>query len=284
MGRLDNVILIEIGGKKAAEALLANEVDFATFVTSPHTPWVRTVLTSKRVTLAEPSYTSFLVRVLRFTTEIILPERVLDFKRRVPSKEMKVLGVATSLVVTPSAHPAIKQLILSKAHEIINRGSNTWNTWKFPSTKLIDHPLDAEAVRFFQHGPTPIRRYLPYWFANIVERFWILLLPMLTIIIPILGFGPTTLNWNMRRRIYRSYRELASIEQAADMAARREDLQQALMDLNTLQARVKAVNVTLPYRRELYALRAHIAMVKQSIIASTRDNGAKDVNDPHAAD
>jgi hypothetical protein len=106
---------------------------------------------------------------------------------------------------------------------------------------------------------------LPYWLANLVERFWLLLLPIVTIIIPLLGFGPATFEWSMRRRIYKWYRELASIEAAAEQARTEQDMQDLLAKVDELQVRVKRIHVTLPFRRELYALRAHIAFVAQSI-------------------
>lgn len=116
---------------------------------------------------------------------------------------------------------------------------------QFASRRLINFPPDDEAKRYFQHGPTPIRRYLPYWLVNLVERFWFLVLPIVTLLIPMLGFGPTAIDWTNRRRVYRWHRELAAIETASDLADSRTDAV-GLID-------------------RLDALRAHIAFVWQTI-------------------
>jgi hypothetical protein len=69
----------------------------------------------------------------------------------------------------------------------------------------------------------------------------------------------------MRRRIYRWYRELAEIETAADRSDSHDDAKGLIDRLDALQERVKQVHVSLAFRRELYALRAHIAFVRQAI-------------------
>jgi hypothetical protein len=265
LGREKAVQLVDVGGNTAADALLSGTVDFAVFVTSPSTPWIQKLLRSSAVKLVEARYTSSLARVLPFTAEVFLPTRVLDFKRRIPQDDLKVLGVATSLVVTPAAHPAIKQILLSKSQEIIDGEAVLGTLGQFPSQRLTHYPLDPEAVRYFEYGPTILRRYLPYWLANLVERFWVLLLPLITIVIPIIGLGPATFEWSMRRRIYKWYRELATIEAAAEQAGNEQEVRDLLGKLDELQHRVKRIHVTLPFRRELYALRAHIAFVAQSI-------------------
>ena len=277
LGREKAVQLVDVGGNAAADALLSGNVDFAVFVTSPRTPWIQKLLRASAVKLVEIRYTASLARVLPFTTEVLLPTRVLDFQRRIPKDDLKILGVATSLVVTPAAHPAIKQILLSKSQEILDGQAVLGTLDQFPSKRLTYYPLDPEALRYFEYGPTILRRYLPYWLANLVERFWLLLLPIMTIIIPVLGFGPATFEWSMRRRIYTWYRELATIEAAAEQAGTEQEMQELFGKLDELQGRVKRVHVTLPFRRELYALRAHIAFVAQSILQDPHSTGRETV-------
>ena len=282
LGREKTVQFVDVGGDAAADALLSGDVDFAVFVTSPHTPWIKRLLRSSAVKLVEARYTASLARVLPFTTEVLLPTRVLDFQRRIPKDDMKILGVATSLVVTPAAHPAIKQILLSKSQEMLDGQTVLGTLGQFPSQRLTYYPLDPEALRYFEYGPTILRRYLPYWLANLVERFWLLLLPIMTIIIPLLGFGPATFEWSMRRRIYKWYRELANIEAAAEQAGTKQEMQDLLGKLDELQLRVKRVHVTLPFRRELYALRAHIAFVAQSVRQGPNSTARETVAEPLA--
>ena len=281
LGREKAVQLVDVGGDAAADALLSGQVDFAMFVTSPHTSWIQRLLRSPTVKLVEARYTASLARILPFTAEVLLPRRVLDFQRRIPPDDLKILGVATSLVVTPAAHPAIKQILLSKSHEIIDGQAVLGTLGEFPSRRLTYYPLDSEAIRYFEHGPTILRRYLPYWLANLVERFWLLLLPIMTILIPVLGFGPATFEWSMRRRIYRWYRELATIEAAAERAETDQEILDLLKTLDDLQKQVKRVHVTLPFRRELYALRNHIAFVSNTIRLNRQSEAPARVASPN---
>ena len=113
--------------------------------------------------------------------------------------------------------------------------------------------------------------YLPYWAANLVARLWILLLPALALLFPIMRIAPPIFRWQVRRRVYRWYRSLRRIEFAARIEedpARRRALRH---DLEALQSDVLRIRVPLAFAVELYHLRLHIQFVRGQLTGETAE-------------
>ena len=77
----------------------------------------------------------------------------------------------------------------------------------------VDFPLSDQAQRFYQSGIPFLYRYLPFWLANLVERLWVLVLPLVAIVLPLMKLVPPLYAWRIRSRVYRWYGELKFLEQ-----------------------------------------------------------------------
>ncbi|GAB5375834.1 MAG: TAXI family TRAP transporter solute-binding subunit [Acuticoccus sp.] len=256
---------VDLSGDAAAKALLAGEIDAAAFVTSPDSPWIGTLAENPAIDLVAMPNSDALVRLIPFATSVFLPARVIDFPRGVPDRDTTILGVATILMVREQLHPAIKQLLLQVSTHVVRGDAVLGTLGKFPSSSLVEYPLDSEAERFFRYGPTPARLYMPFWAANLVERFWVLVIPLLTLLVPILRFGPSTLQWSIRRRIYRWYKDLRQLEQAALEAKSPEAVDRVLVRLQSVEEQVSDLRVPLAFRDDVYRLRTHIAFVRDEL-------------------
>jgi hypothetical protein len=125
--------------------------------------------------------------------------------------------------------------------------------------------LSAESKRYFESGLGFLRRVLPFWAATLIERAWILILPILTLLIPLLKIAPPTYRWQVRRRIYRWYQDLRRLENSLEAARASTDgaaLEEGLNGLQRLQKEVSQVVVPLSYADNLYHLRQHIDFVR----------------------
>jgi hypothetical protein len=58
---------------------------------------------------------------------------------------------------------------------------------EFPAGREGEFLLADEAKRFYKSGPPFLRRYLPFWIANFIERTAVLLLPLVALILPLIG-------------------------------------------------------------------------------------------------
>jgi hypothetical protein len=205
-------------------------------------------------------------RIHRFLSSVKLPEGVIDFDLDIPSEDIILLAPAAILVARRDIHPALVDLLLQAASEIHSQGGLFEEINQFPSPKYVDFPLQKDAVRFFKHGPPFLQRYLPFWAATLIDRLKIMLLPLVTLLIPLLKIVPPGYRWRVRRKIFHWYREL----QAIDLDVNENDpiakMDGHLAELRRIDEEVKQVTVPLSYAAELYALRVHIDHVHGRIV------------------
>ena len=133
----------------------------------------------------------------------------------------------------------------------------------FPQTTTSTFPLIEDARRYFERGPSFLRRYLPFWAAVFVERSALFLLPLVTLLVPLFRIAVPTYRWKVRSRIYRWYRDLSAVEISVDAGI--GDPAMALKELDRIEQEAARVEVPLSYTDELYNLRLHIQLVRDKI-------------------
>ena len=87
-----------------------------------------------------------------------------------------------------------------------------------------------------------------------------MLLPLIALMIPLFKLMPPLYRWRIRSRIYRWYREVLSIDRAAE--APRTEVESAISELDKIEKEVAKVSVPLSFAEELYDLRLHIGLVR----------------------
>ena len=53
---------------------------------------------------------------------------------------------------------------------------------------------------------------MPFWVATTLERFIIIVVPLLAVLVPLFRFLPQIASWRVRRLIYRWYGQLIVLE------------------------------------------------------------------------
>ena len=154
---------------------------------------------------------------------------------------------------------------MQAAEEIHGQGGIFEEIDQFPSQKFLDLPLHKEARRFFKSGPPFLQRYLPFWAATLIDRLKVMLIPLITLLIPLVKIIPPSYRWRVRYRIFHWYRELIDIGQRAESIQGEEDFSALMDELKRIDKEVMQVNVPLSYAAELYNLRLHIAYVRDRV-------------------
>jgi hypothetical protein len=146
---------------------------------------------------------------------------------------------------------------------------------EFPAPRDTGFPLSDVAKRYYKSGPPLLQRYLPFWAANLVDRLWVVLVPILAISIPLVRMVPPLYRWRVRSRIYRWYGRLKEIELQLEDNADAETLEGFLKRLEEIERSVNRIPTPLAYSDNLYGFRAHIDLVRQRIakrLARRRDD------------
>jgi len=176
------------------------------------------------------------------------------------------------LVATDEVHPALVDLLLLSAPEIVGGSGLFQRADEFPTDKYLSLPTDDEAARFHKRGPSFLQRYLPFWAATLVDRLIVMLVPLIALMLPLMRLFPPIYRWRVRSRIYRWYADLRDIEARLDRGESGAPLSAAAQ---RLEDEVKQVDTPLSYADELYHLRGHIELVQSRIDGSGRQAKAQ---------
>lgn len=261
--------LLPLAGAEARAALLAGTIDAAVFVIAHPLPSLADLFRSPDVGLLAFDRADAYRMMFPFLSAVTLPAGAISLADDIPAIDTQLLAPAAALVVREDLHSAIKNLFVRVARDIHGGQQLFAPHGRFPSRDLLDYPLNAYAQRFMESGPSIFARFLPFWVAVWGERALILMLPLLGVLLPLFRIGPPIYRWQIERKIYRWYRNLARIERDADAqttpapatasAAARAAIVQRLDELD---ARVARVKVPLSYARQLHDLRQHIDLAR----------------------
>ena len=254
-----------VGGTAGAQALLQGDIDALFLVASPAAPLVQDLLHRQDIRLMSFARAGAYTRLHHFLSAVSLPEGVIDMQANLPPRDTVLLAATANLVVRDGFHPALVSLLLQIATRIQSSGGLFERPGNFPNSANLEFPLNEDARRFYEHGPPFLQRYLPFWSASLIDRLKIMLLPLLTLLLPLVKIMPPMYRWRVRKKIYRWYRELQLLDDAShehpDDAAQAE----LLKKLDTIEEEVRKVSVPLSYADELYSLRLHIGLVRNSL-------------------
>lgn len=262
---------VPLGGADAAGALASGEVDAAIFVTSQETAYVKSLLYDERVRLLSFERAEAYARRHRYLSAVTLPRGVVDLAEDVPAMDVSLIAPAAALVVREDLHPAIQSLLIQAAFETYRRGDVLSAPGQFPSRDLVSFPLSEEADRYYDRGgPSLLRRWLPFWAANLVDRLWVLAIPAATLLYPLAKSAPPLYKWRTENRIHRWYKELRRLESEGRRAADAATAARVRAELRRILTEVGDIKVPLNYSDHVYRLRSHIRLVEQ-IVADAAD-------------
>ena len=252
---------VPLSGASAAEALLAGEVDAVTGVSGVAAPWVTQLASSSSVALMSMRRAPALSRRHPYLGRVTFYAGVLNPADDLPATDVQLIAPTAQIVVRESLHPAIQAVLIEAAFDRHGGGTFFAEPGRFPTKNLVDIPLSDEAKRYYKNGPSFLRRIFSFSVANFLERAWVLLIPLVTLLIPVLRAAPPLYRWSIRRKIYVWYRDLRGLE-AEGRAATTPEARRAVRErLEALQAETGKIEVPLSYTDDLYRLRSHVEFV-----------------------
>ena len=263
---------VALSGTEAVNALRTGRVDAAVFAASVEATYVQSLLRDPRVRLLDMPRAQALSLRNASLAPVTLYEGVISLDPDVPERDTIQIAAIAQLGVQADLHPAIQSVLLEAAESIHGSGSVLLPSGTFPDPLQTDLPLSEEARRYYRKGPSFLRRYFSFGWANFLERAWIFLIPLITLLIPLTRVAPPIYRWRIRRKIYVWYNDLHELErrgiEAPDKAAR----DAVLAEIQALQREVGRIEVPVSYNDELYHLRSHINFV-EALIARQKSMG-----------
>ena len=260
-----NAELAEIRAEQAVDELEAGTLDAAFFVTSPEAPYVARLLDRDDVALMPMTRSRAYRKEHPYLARVELGEGVVDLVRNLPDRDVPMLATTATLVAAPHLHTGLIPLLVEAAKEVHGKGSEFVDPGTFPSGDYVDFPMHRIADRYLRMGPTFLYRILPFRTAAAIDRLKILLLPLVTLLIPVFRLAPPLYRWRIRSRIYRWYEDLKWIDESRLGELSADDLGELLATVAELEQEVTDVSVPLAYMYEYYRLREHIELIRRKL-------------------
>ncbi len=248
----------------ATIALLGGETDAIVFASAPESLMVQMLLQTPGIKLMDFVQSEAYSRRFTYLSPVVLPRGVVDLAGDSPAQDVRLVGPTTSLISRNTTHPALLQLFSGAANNIHSSAGWFNKARDYPNARRDELPLAKEAERQMKNGPPLLQRYLPFWFANLIERMWVALGIIIAILLPLSRILPPLYQFRVRSRIFKWYAQLREIETRGTSS--RPGNQELVDELNALEKRVEHINVPLSYADELYALRNNIQMVRKKLL------------------
>ena len=250
----------------ATVAFLNGELDVLIFASAPESPMVQMLLQTPGVKLMDFAQSEAYTRRLTFLTPVTLPRGLIDLSSDLPARDVRLVAPTTTLMARSSVHPALQQLLSQAARALHGQAGWFSRAGEFPNAAHNEFELSREAERTMRNGVPLLQRYLPFSYANLIERMWLALGIIIAVLLPLSRIVPPLYEFRIRSRVFRWYGQLREIEDRA--AGDVQSVPALLAELEQLELRVGKINIPLSYADELYALRNHIELVRLKLVRS----------------
>ena len=269
-------VLLDLSGVAANKALLEGTVDAVMMLGAEDNALVRELLYNPHVKLMNFRQAEAYTRLIPALSHVVLPQGILDVSKKMPSQEVHLLAVTTSLIVRKDLHPALIYLLLDAAVEIHNNAGWVNKKGEFPSLKELSFPSSHYAERYYKSGRPFLLDYLPFGIAAFVDRTILIMVPVIIILIPLIRSIPWMYSWRHRRKFYNWYGELKNLELEMMEGPEPEDISGYHERIDRIEASINRIPVPLAFFDEVYKLQEHVDLVRGKLIRLS--NQSKELN------
>jgi hypothetical protein len=270
-----------------AAPLLKGDADAALMILPPESGKVQALLRNPQIRLMDftaeaDAYTN------RFPalSKLVLRQGAVEFDPDIPASDTTLLSTSVALVVRADLNPSLTSLL---THAVIQNPKSGFDKsgepilfykpGEFPNGNDPEFELASQARSIYQNGELPVllrvlaplnkEFNLPFWLAAVISenagRSILLLIPVLSIIVPLVRLLPTIYNWSIRRRLLYWYRQLKALEDTIEDAPSLDHLSEKREELDRIDRAVSKIRVPLYFSDRLYDLRGHIDIVRQRL-------------------
>ncbi|WP_376090311.1 TAXI family TRAP transporter solute-binding subunit [Roseomonas sp. CCTCC AB2023176] len=264
----DAIQPLPFSGNEAAEALLNGQAEAAVFVSAVPTEAIMRLVRSEGVNLLNfGSRADAYAAQLRYLSIARLPRSGLSLPEDLPREDITMMAPSAALVSHADLNPQVAALMMRVLRESHRNRTLFSQEGRFPNGTGTDLPLQEDAKNFYERGESFLQRYLPFWLAVAVDRLWVLIIPLVTLLLPLARIAPAIYTWQMERKLNRIYGEVRKVEEGAGKGLS----MQSAAKLDALENEASRLELPDSYGDKIYQLRQHIAWLrdKQLVIGGT---------------
>ncbi len=279
------IIETELGDD--AKGLTSGEYDVAFLVLPPESGKIFKLMRHPDILLMNfAAEAEAYVARFPFLTKLVMHQGSVEFAPDIPSADITLLSTTAALVVKKSVHPAIISVLADAVLDNPRKGFDRdgepvlfHKAGEFPNAKDPEFEVSRDALSLYKTGDLPFllravapankRLGIPFWVTAYLHKHGtatvLLLIPILSILLPLIRILPSIYAWTVRRRLYVWYRQMKALENQLDHNPTREQLAEAKIELDRLDRAVSRVRVPVQFSDQFYDLRGHIDFIRRRL-------------------
>lgn len=256
-----NAELLNKNSTDSKNALINGEIDALFLVTSANSEIIKELLSNENIELFSFKRANAYSKKFSYLNAVYLYEGTVNLHKNYPNDDKKLLATTALLIANKNFSDELIRILLKKVKEI-NSGKTLFSKEnEFPNILNITTTINEESQRYFTYGDTWLEKIFPYWIASNLDRLKILLIPLLTLLIPIFKGVFPLYRWSIRSKIFKWYDELQALDISLE-GLNKEELKSKLNELEKLKREIKEeTKVPLAYMSEYYDLIMHIELI-----------------------
>jgi TRAP-type uncharacterized transport system substrate-binding protein len=266
----DNTRFLELSASDAARGFANGEVDVVFHGEGAGDAGFAELLTVPGARLMSFPRADAYARRFPHIVTLSLPAGTLDFARGVPERDLALIGTTLMIVAGTDLHPTVVDLLVDAARDLHTGQGLFQKRGEFPHLHMVDAvPVSAQAVQHAREGPSLLRRYLPLWAADALQRGVILAVPLLAVAFPLVRRMPAILGLLAQWELLLGYAKLRRIERRLRERATGERVDDLLQELHGIAEKAAGIKESVFKAGELYSFRIHLNLVRDAVAART---------------
>ena len=268
-------------------ALTEGKADAGILILAPETERIQRLLRAENIRLMDfsPEAKAYTSRFPALTS-VVMYRASVEFEPVIPSADITLLATSPALIVRKSLPPALVSLLASA---VLQNPKSPFDSsgdpvlfhkaGQFPNADDPEYEVADAARMVYKSGDLPLllrmiaplnaRMHMPFALTSFASAYGIqtvlLLIPTLTILLPLLRLVPMLYSWTIRQRLIYWYAALKALERKMDHSDASVDMAPLLGEIERIDAAARRVRVPLEYSDQLYDLRGHIDLVRRRV-------------------
>ncbi len=251
---------VPLAGAAAADALLSGDVQAAILVAAEPSVGIERLVRAPGITLLNfASRAAAYEAQLPYLYRVVLPNAALSLAEDLPRGDVTLMAPAASLLARADLNPQVAALMMRILRDTHKNRTLFAPAGRFPSGLDHEVPLQGDASRFYEKGISFLQTYLPFWLAITVERLWVLLIPLVTLLLPLARIAPPIYTWQIERQLWSIYNRVRKVDEESEKGLSIR----AAARLEALEKEAAALKLPDSYANRIYELRRHIAWLRE---------------------
>lgn len=257
----ENSTILNYSSSKAKEELEKGNIDAMFVVSSHNSSIVKELLENPKINVLSFKRAKAYSRKYPFLEALSLYEGTLDLYKNLPDENINLLSTTATLIGNKNLNEELIRLFLKKVRQVHGKKDLFAKPNQFPNINNMKLEMNEEAYRYFTYGDTWLEKIFPFWIASNIDRLKILIIPLLTLLIPLSkGIFPLYI-WSRRSKIYKWYREILDHDLKLE-TINEVELDDFIKELEELRHEIKKeTKVPLSFMSEYYDLIMHLELI-----------------------